>query len=241
VVRLWLRERLTPWRIAGLAVGFAGVLLLAWGKVSLRPGGSDLAVVAALVATLSYEIAASYTKRRLAGVDTVGDGQPGRGGPRAGTAGAAGLAGAAGVAHGLGKRRRHGRGVHRHRLSGSSRMSARLAPLPSPSWLPRLRSCGVLRSLAKASPRGRLLQGWWCWREQRFLPGCSSLLGVRVRPDRCTVLAGAGLAPAPMRRRLRRRIEARVRLTGDAATSGVEPATGAAVHDLGSPFGQCPP
>jgi drug/metabolite transporter (DMT)-like permease len=71
VAWVWLRERLTPWRIAGLAVGFAGVLLLAWGKVSFKPSGSGLAIVAALVATLSYGIAASYTKRRLTGVDPL--------------------------------------------------------------------------------------------------------------------------------------------------------------------------
>jgi drug/metabolite transporter (DMT)-like permease len=71
VAWVWLRERLTPWRIAGLAIGFAGVLLLAWGKVSFKPGGTGLAILAALIATLSYGIAASYTKRRLAGVDTL--------------------------------------------------------------------------------------------------------------------------------------------------------------------------
>jgi drug/metabolite transporter (DMT)-like permease len=71
VACVWLRERLTPWRVAGLALGFAGVLLLAWGNASFKPGGSGLAIVAALVATLSYGIAASYTKRRLAGVDTL--------------------------------------------------------------------------------------------------------------------------------------------------------------------------
>ncbi len=71
VAWVWLRERLAPRSMAGLAVGFAGVLFLAWGKVSFKPGGSGLAVVAALVATLSYGIAASYTKRRLAGVDPL--------------------------------------------------------------------------------------------------------------------------------------------------------------------------
>jgi drug/metabolite transporter (DMT)-like permease len=71
VAWIWLRERLTPWRIAGLAIGFAGVLLLAWGKVSFKPSGSGLAIAAALVATLSYGIAASYTRRRLAGVDPL--------------------------------------------------------------------------------------------------------------------------------------------------------------------------
>jgi drug/metabolite transporter (DMT)-like permease len=68
---VWLRDRLTPSRAAGLAVGFAGVAFLFWGRASFRAGGDGLAVVAALVATLSYGVAASYTKRRLAGVNTL--------------------------------------------------------------------------------------------------------------------------------------------------------------------------
>lgn len=68
VAHLWLRDRLGRWRAAGLAVGFAGVVLLVWGRASVRPGGSGLAVAAALVATASYGVAASYTKRFLQGV-----------------------------------------------------------------------------------------------------------------------------------------------------------------------------
>ena len=71
VAWVWLRERLAPWRVVGLAVGFIGVLLLAWDGAAFRPGASGLAIVAGLVATLSYGIAASYTKRRLAGVDPL--------------------------------------------------------------------------------------------------------------------------------------------------------------------------
>lgn len=65
---LWLRDRLTPPRIAGLAIGFAGVLWLAWDKASFKPGGSGWAVLACLGATLCYGLAASFTKKHLAGV-----------------------------------------------------------------------------------------------------------------------------------------------------------------------------
>ncbi len=65
---LWLKDRLTPARIAGLAIGFAGVLWLAWDKASFKPGGSGWAVAACLAATFLYGLSASYTKKRLAGV-----------------------------------------------------------------------------------------------------------------------------------------------------------------------------
>lgn len=68
----WLGERLTRLRVAGLAIGFAGVVGLAWSNVnsaaSFKPGGSGWAVVACLAATALYGLAANYTKRRLAGV-----------------------------------------------------------------------------------------------------------------------------------------------------------------------------
>ena len=65
---LWLKDRLTPSRIVGLGIGFAGVLWLAWNKASFKPGGSGWAVVACMLATLFYGWSASYTKKRLAGV-----------------------------------------------------------------------------------------------------------------------------------------------------------------------------
>lgn len=71
VAHLWLKDRLGPGRALGLAVGFAGVAFLFWGRASFRAGGAGLAVVAALAATLSYGIAASYAKRFLAGVDAL--------------------------------------------------------------------------------------------------------------------------------------------------------------------------
>ena len=68
VAWLWLKDRLTPARIAGLAIGFGGVLWLAWDKASLRPGGSDWAVAGCLAATMCYGVAAAYTKKYLSGV-----------------------------------------------------------------------------------------------------------------------------------------------------------------------------
>lgn len=65
---LWLRDRPTLPRIAGLAIGFAGVLGLAWEKASFKPGGSGWAIVACLAAALCYGLSASYTKKRLQGV-----------------------------------------------------------------------------------------------------------------------------------------------------------------------------
>jgi len=64
----WLRERPTPARLAGLAIGFAGVLGLAWEKASFKPGGSGWAIVACLAAALLYGLSANFTKKRLQGV-----------------------------------------------------------------------------------------------------------------------------------------------------------------------------
>ena len=72
VAWFWLRDRPTPSRILGLAVGFAGVALLAWDKASFKPDASGIApawaVLACLAACLCYGIAASFTKRHLGGL-----------------------------------------------------------------------------------------------------------------------------------------------------------------------------
>ena len=64
----WLGDRLTSARAAGLAIGFAGVLWLAWDKASFKPGGTGWAVLACLLATLLYGFSASFTKKHLTGV-----------------------------------------------------------------------------------------------------------------------------------------------------------------------------
>lgn len=67
----WLGDRLTRTRIAGLAIGFAGVVWLAASKASFTPGGSGFAIVACLAATLLYGVAANYTKYALQGVSSL--------------------------------------------------------------------------------------------------------------------------------------------------------------------------
>jgi drug/metabolite transporter (DMT)-like permease len=72
VAWLWLEDRPGPGRVLGLAVGFAGVLWLAWDKAGFKPGApitqTGLAVLACLAATLLYGWSASFTKRYLTGV-----------------------------------------------------------------------------------------------------------------------------------------------------------------------------
>ncbi len=69
----WLKDQLTPMRVAGLVIGFVGVAGLAWrnsgeGIASFKPGGSGWAVVACVVASMLYGFSANYTKRQLTGV-----------------------------------------------------------------------------------------------------------------------------------------------------------------------------
>jgi drug/metabolite transporter (DMT)-like permease len=77
VAYLWLKDRLSGLRVAGLAIGFAGVLALVGDQIATHAGEgassmtTALAAAAALGATLLYGIAASYTKRNLTGVDPL--------------------------------------------------------------------------------------------------------------------------------------------------------------------------
>lgn len=69
VAFFWLKERLTPWRVAGLAIGVAGVVVLSWEKASFREGSAaGWAIVACLAATFCYGIAGNFAKRHLADV-----------------------------------------------------------------------------------------------------------------------------------------------------------------------------
>lgn len=67
----WLRERLTPSRTLGLALGLTGVATVVWGKTSWAAGGNGWAIVAALAAALCYGVAACYARRALAGVSAL--------------------------------------------------------------------------------------------------------------------------------------------------------------------------
>jgi drug/metabolite transporter (DMT)-like permease len=72
---LWLKDRPNGSRILGLLIGFVGVALLAWDKASFKPdaagNASGWAVLACLLATLCYGIAASFTKRYMGGLPSL--------------------------------------------------------------------------------------------------------------------------------------------------------------------------
>lgn len=70
VAAAWLRNKLSGLAIAGLLVGFAGVVLLVGGIPDIGSPGAELAVAGALLASLSYGVSASYVKRYLAGVSS---------------------------------------------------------------------------------------------------------------------------------------------------------------------------
>lgn len=69
VAYFWLKDKLTPARVTGLAIGFGGVLLLLWDKASFNGSNAAWALAATLVASLAYGIAANYAKERLGGTD----------------------------------------------------------------------------------------------------------------------------------------------------------------------------
>lgn len=77
VAWLWLKDKPGGLRSLGLLIGFAGVALLVLSKSGFNPtiapaagymGLTLLAMGACLLATLCYGLAASFTKRHLAGV-----------------------------------------------------------------------------------------------------------------------------------------------------------------------------
>lgn len=75
VAWLWLRDRPAASRLLGLAIGFAGVALLAWDKASFKPDASGVApawaLLACLIATLCYGIAGNAAKVYLGGLPAL--------------------------------------------------------------------------------------------------------------------------------------------------------------------------
>jgi drug/metabolite transporter (DMT)-like permease len=70
----WLGDRINRLRWLGLALGFIGVALLAWrapGGVSAGGSHAGWALLACLLASTCYAVAASYTRRYLTGVPAL--------------------------------------------------------------------------------------------------------------------------------------------------------------------------
>lgn len=69
---IWLGDRLSKSQLLGLAIGFSGVVYLAWDTAGFKENATGLqalwAVCACLVATACYGFAGNYTKKFLKGV-----------------------------------------------------------------------------------------------------------------------------------------------------------------------------
>jgi len=67
----WLRQRLSTIAVAGLAIGFIGVVTLVWNKLGFYAGGEGIAVLAGLAGAGFYGLAANYTRKNLLGVNPL--------------------------------------------------------------------------------------------------------------------------------------------------------------------------
>jgi drug/metabolite transporter (DMT)-like permease len=65
---IWFRLPLKSSQIWGLMIAFMGIALLSGDRLEFKAGGSGWAIVASLVATLSYGLSANFSKARLSGV-----------------------------------------------------------------------------------------------------------------------------------------------------------------------------
>lgn len=70
VAFLWLGERLSPLRVVGILLGFAGVGSIVWGEIGLHGSGAALGFGAGLLGAALYGVSASYARRKL------GDAEP---------------------------------------------------------------------------------------------------------------------------------------------------------------------
>ena len=72
---IWLHEKLSMPRTLGLLIGFFGVALLAWKKTSFSAASGQAAtgwaILACLLACLCYGVAASFTRKYMAGMPSL--------------------------------------------------------------------------------------------------------------------------------------------------------------------------
>ncbi|WP_313920494.1 DMT family transporter [Tahibacter sp.] len=73
IAGVWLRERLSGPRLAGLLLGIAGVAWLVWDRIAIASGAGPaaLAIAAALAATLGYGFSGNFSKRYLSTVSPL--------------------------------------------------------------------------------------------------------------------------------------------------------------------------
>jgi drug/metabolite transporter (DMT)-like permease len=72
IATLWLKDRLGFYRILGLLLGFLGIVLLVWGKVSFSQNGLGLPLLASIGVTISYGFASNFIKKYGEGIHPIG-------------------------------------------------------------------------------------------------------------------------------------------------------------------------
>lgn len=70
VAHFWLREHMSGSRVVGLLIGFAGVGVLVWDKVSLT-SDAGIAIIVSLAATAVWGYSSNYARVRLKHVEPV--------------------------------------------------------------------------------------------------------------------------------------------------------------------------
>jgi drug/metabolite transporter (DMT)-like permease len=68
---IWLADKLDGSRIAGLTIGFSGVVVLVANKIGLEAPGVPLAILAAMSAAFFYGLGANFTKKYMQGISTL--------------------------------------------------------------------------------------------------------------------------------------------------------------------------
>ncbi|MGB0495795.1 MAG: DMT family transporter [Kangiellaceae bacterium] len=68
---IWLKQSLTNLAMLGLSLGVLGVIILVGDKLSLDQLDSTLAIVAGIIGTICYGVAANYSKIKLKQVDPI--------------------------------------------------------------------------------------------------------------------------------------------------------------------------
>ena len=69
---LWIKDLLPKWRVAGLVIGFCGMVLLVWDELEIdQLIGTGLGLAAAVAAPMSYGLSSTFTNRYLMGVKSI--------------------------------------------------------------------------------------------------------------------------------------------------------------------------
>lgn len=69
---LWIKDILPRWRMAGLVIGFFGIVMLVWDELEIdQLLGTGLGLAAALAAPMSYGLSSTFTNRYLMGVKSI--------------------------------------------------------------------------------------------------------------------------------------------------------------------------